>query len=112
MFIDCCNQVELVPVDLCVNSLLQSAYDVALHSYEKLPVYNFVTDRNNLITLRKYTDLFMTHSADYPQSKCIWYPTFLMIRNEYLMLIVRFFYHTLPAIVMDLGLTLCGRKPM
>jgi alcohol-forming fatty acyl-CoA reductase len=111
LYIDRHNRSELVPVDYCVNSLLQGAYDVAKNSYEEPPVYNFVSAKNNPITWQKYTDLASYYGMEFPPSNGIWYYTLTMTQNRFLVTILTFLYHTLPGALMDFGLIICGKKP-
>jgi alcohol-forming fatty acyl-CoA reductase len=111
MHIDSNKRAELVPVDYCVNSLLQGAYDVAKNSYEEPPVYNYVSAENNPITWQKYTDLASFYAKEFPPSNCIWYLTLTMSQNRFLLPILTFLYHTLPGALVDLGLIICGKKP-
>jgi len=73
---------NIVPVDMTVNALIVSSYDVATkkaqHSasgseqpYE-IPVYNYVSSVQNPLTWGKFTELNIEHGFDYPFSSAIW----------------------------------------
>lgn len=47
---------EIVPVDMCVNALLASAWDLSRNGRSEIPVYNYVTSPENPITWRMYCD--------------------------------------------------------
>lgn len=102
---------EIVPVDMCVNSLLASAWDVANNTYDEAPIYNFVTSTKNPISWQKYCDLGVLHGVKNPLPKTIWYHTFTMSSSFYLVMLLKFFYHILPALAMDGALLLIGKKP-
>lgn len=102
---------EIVPVDMCVNSLISSAWEVGTVHYEEPPVYNYVTSRSNPITWRTYCTLSSTTGKTIPMSKSIWYLTFKMTSNIFLVYLLKFFYHMIPAMIMDAGLLCVGKKP-
>jgi len=105
------NNAELVPVDLCVNSMIASAYDIGTNSYEEPPMYNYVSSQNNPINWHTYTDLASAYGEKVPLSKTAWYYTFKMSNSKLLVTILTFLYHTLPAAIIDFGLFVCGKKP-
>lgn len=105
------NYAELVPVDYCVNSLIASAYDIGVNSYEEPPVYNYVTSPKNPISWQNYTDLASKHGEKVPLMKTAWYYSFTMSSSKALVTLLTFFYHFVPAAIIDLGLFVCGKKP-
>lgn len=105
------NNAEIVPVDLCVNSLIASAYDIGTNSYEEPPVYNYVTSPKNPINWVKYTTLSKMHGERAPLLKCAWYYSFTMSNSKTLVTFLTFLYHFVPAAIVDLGLFVCGKKP-
>lgn len=111
LHIDQYNNAELVPVDLCVNSLLASGYDIGTNSYEEPPVYNYVTSQKNPITWRTYTDLAIEFGESVPLSKTAWYYSFTMSDSKAWVTLLTFFYHFVPAAIVDFGLFVCGKKP-
>lgn len=107
------NHAELVPVDMCVNGILASAYDIA-HNYRNLsepPVYNYVASPQNPITWNDYCKYGIEHGARMPMMKSIWYYTFSMTPSRFLVSILTFLYHILPALLIDTGLVIMQRKP-
>lgn len=107
------NHAELVPVDMCVNGILASAYDIA-HNYRNLsepPVYNYVASPQNPITWSDYTRFGIEHGAKMPMMKSIWYYTFYMTPSRFLVSILTFLYHIMPALLIDTGLVIMQRKP-
>lgn len=105
------NNAEIVPVDLCVNSLIASAYDIGTNSYEEPPVYNYVTSPKNPINWRNYTDLAKSYGEKMPLMKTAWYYSFTMSNSKALVTFLTFLYHFVPAAIVDLGLFVCGKKP-
>lgn len=107
------NHAELVPVDMCVNGILASAYDIA-RNYRNLsepPVYNYVASPQNPITWSDYCKYGIEHGAKMPMIKSIWYYTFYMTPSRFLVSILTFLYHILPALLIDTGLVIMQRKP-
>ena len=105
------NNAEMVPVDLCVNSLIASAYDIGTNSYEEPPMYNYVSSPQNPITWQSYTELASFHGVKFPLSKTAWYYSFQMSNSKTLVTILTFLYHIVPAAIVDFGLFVCGKKP-
>lgn len=105
------NKAELVPVDMCVNSLIASAYDVGINSYEEPPIYNYVSSQTKSISWQNYCDLSRKYGVKAPLLKMAWYFTFKMSSSKSLVTILTFLYHLVPAAIVDTGLFLCGKKP-
>lgn len=107
------NLAELVPVDMCVNGILASAWDIS-ENYKNLsepPVYNYVASPQNPITWSQYCDYGIEHGQKMPLLKTIWYYRFHMTSSRFMTNFLIFFYHTLPALVIDTGMVVMGRKP-
>lgn len=104
-------RANIVPADMCVNSLLATAWDVAEQRYDEPPVYNFVTSEHNPITWRDYCRLSIKHGQKMPLTKSIWHHSFRMSSSRLVVWWLTFFYHIVPAMAMDAGLVLSGRKP-
>lgn len=102
---------ELVPVDLCVNSLIAAAQDIGMNSYEEPPIYNYVTSTKNPISWRMYTDISIEYGKFVPLMKTAWFYSFTMSRSKAWVTILTFFYHVVPAAIVDFGLFVCGKKP-
>ncbi|XP_065355218.1 fatty acyl-CoA reductase wat [Calliphora vicina] len=105
------NKAQLVPVDLCVNALLTSAWDIARNTYDNTPIYNYVPDANNMSTWREYITFGTECGKSLPLRKSIWYPRFTIVPTKFQFYILAFFYHTLPALFMDMLLLVIGKKP-
>lgn len=108
------NFAELVPVDMVCCALLASAWDVSIRRdvYNEPPVYNYVTNTSqNPITWKRYCDLGIKYGSQMPMMKALWYNRFTMTSSIIMLAILSFFYHTIPAFLMDAGLVLTGKKP-
>lgn len=107
------NHAELVPVDMCVNGILASAWDIAnnYRNCSEPPVYNYVASPQNPITWKDYCEYGIEHGRKMPMMKSIWYYRFTMTSSRFLVNILTFLYHTLPALLIDTGLVVMQRKP-
>lgn len=106
------NEAEVVPVDLCVNSLLASAWDVAVSPpYPTPPVYNYVASTQNSISWQRYIELGMAQGNELPILQAVWHYCFTTTSNRYVAYVLTFFYHTVPASLVDGCLTIIGKKP-
>ncbi|KAH8381904.1 hypothetical protein KR009_000914 [Drosophila setifemur] len=105
------NKAHIVPVDMCVNALLASAWDIARNKYETPPIYNYVPDQDNMVTWRRYMEDGFEYGCDIPMRKSIWYPRFTIVPHMWQYHILCFLYHTLPALVMDAIMVIIGKKP-
>lgn len=105
------NNAEIVPVDLCVNAMIASGFDVGTNTHEEPPVYNYVSSQKNPINWKTYTDLATVYGEQVPLMKTAWYYSFTMSNSKALVTLLTFFYHFIPAVIIDLGLFVCGKKP-
>lgn len=105
------NRAEIVPVDMCVNSLIATAYDIGTNTYDEPPVYNYVSSPDNSISWKDYCDISTQHGKYYPLSKMAWYFTFYMSSSKPLVTLLTYLYHLIPAAIVDFGLFLFGKKP-
>lgn len=111
LYINQDNRAELVPVDMCCNSLIASSYDVAVNCYEEPPVYNYVSSSTNSISWKTYCDLCVQNGVQTPLLKSAWYFSLKMSSSKFLVTILVFLYHLLPASLVDFVLLICGKKP-
>jgi alcohol-forming fatty acyl-CoA reductase len=111
MFLNGNNRMEVVPVDLCVNSLLQSAHDVAQKSLQEPLVFNFTTFKGNTISNQKFIDYILLHLKQYPFTKSVWYSRITLTMNPYIYTILNFLNHKIPCCMIDLWMIMSGQKP-
>lgn len=118
------NNAEIVPVDLCVNSLLAAAWDISKKKRQtiiqepnnvdedesEIPIYNFVTANKNKCSWKQYIEHAWEIGQEVPIYKSIWFISFTATDNKLVHTVLWFFYHRLPAFFMDLGLLLLGKK--
>lgn len=126
------NNAELVPVDMCVNSLLAAAWDIAkqnkapvpvpvatlpreplkhVEEYDHdIPIYNYVTANDNKCSWKQYIETAWELGKQVPIQKSIWYISFTTTDSKLVFTLLWFLYHRLPAFFMDLCLLLIGKK--
>uniref|UniRef100_A0A0A1XFL8 Fatty acyl-CoA reductase n=2 Tax=Zeugodacus cucurbitae TaxID=28588 RepID=A0A0A1XFL8_ZEUCU len=105
------NKANIVPVDLSVNALLASAWDIARNTYDTPPIYNYVPDADNMVTWKEYMEYGFEYGCNIPMRKSIWYPRFTIVPWRWQFVILSFLYHTVPAMFMDLSMIVVGKKP-
>ncbi|XP_075145603.1 waterproof [Haematobia irritans] len=105
------NKAHMVPVDLCVNALLTSAWDIARNTYDTPPIYNYVPDSENLSSWREFMEYAIEYGRKLPLRKSIWYPCFTIVSSKWQFSLLSFLYHTLPALFMDMLMLVIGKKP-
>ncbi|XP_050339346.1 fatty acyl-CoA reductase wat-like isoform X1 [Bactrocera neohumeralis] len=107
---------NMVPVDLCVNSIIAAAWDISqkhnIISLEKdIPVYNFCTSKFNQLTWGDFTTKTTKYGLMYPTIKALWYLCYANTPNKFLHLLSIFFLHYVPATIFDVFCMCMGKKP-
>ncbi|KAK7576750.1 hypothetical protein V9T40_013036 [Parthenolecanium corni] len=107
---------DFVPVDIVCNSLIAMPWaeikKKGLHSKDtKMSVYNVALTEHKPITWRDVQETSTKASLVYPFETILWYPTYNLIQeNLFIHKLERFFYHTIPAYVIDCILYVLGKK--
>ncbi|KAG4078765.1 hypothetical protein HA402_015355 [Bradysia odoriphaga] len=108
---------NMVPVDLCVNGIIATAWDVSNRYNTKIsfdhetPVYNFCTSTDNQLTWGDFTIKTTKYGLMYPTLKSIWYLCYANNPNKLMHLLSIFFLHYIPAIIIDAFALMIGKKP-
>lgn len=113
-----CN-ANIVPVDMCVNSMISAAWDVnelfvnAKNNGKRLeiPVYNFESSNDCPITWDYFMNISKAYGMSTPSIRAIWYFCFILEKNFLLYTIYTFLLHTVPAFIVDAVLVCVGKKP-
>ncbi|XP_057663817.1 fatty acyl-CoA reductase wat-like isoform X1 [Diorhabda carinulata] len=119
MYCDGNVNANVVPVDMCVNSMITAAWDVSEKFIEaktqnkeyEIPVYNFESSNECAITWNEFMGTNLKYGVNVPSSRAIWYFCFSLQSNYFLYLLFRFFLHTVPAYIVDGALLCMGQKP-
>ncbi|KOX74314.1 Fatty acyl-CoA reductase 1 [Melipona quadrifasciata] len=105
--------VDLIPVDMTVNSLLASIWDYVAHRETHEPrVYNYGSSDWNPILNKKLEEYEMEVAHAYPLTGMVWYPFLLQIKNFYVFSILFTLFTIIPGILVDLVFLLRWKKPM
>lgn len=105
-------KMDLVPVDIVVNTLITSAWHTAAYRSNSLRVYNCTNGNFNPLTWNLFSELTHKHSINYPSKYVTWYPGFSYRTNRTMHSIYITMYHLIPSAVLDAYLYCTGRKPM
>ncbi|XP_066251790.1 fatty acyl-CoA reductase wat-like isoform X2 [Euwallacea similis] len=110
---------NLVPVDMCVNSLIVIAPKIA-ESFRskmktdrsfKIRVFNYGSTNESLLTWGAVMDYLKYYGLMTPPLKAMWYLVFDIYKYYPVYLLMTVLLHTLPAILMDSVLLCTGQKP-
>lgn len=74
-------------------------------------IYNIVSSPENPIDWQHIYDYSIAVGKIIPPAKGLWIVSFTTTTNEFLHTIMKFFFHLLPAFLMDTYLRAIGKKP-
>lgn len=118
------NQIaDIIPGDFVSNAVIASAWDI--HNQWKNhknangsnkenyspKIYNIVSSSSNPLTWGEFSSYNMTFGRRTPSIKSIWPIMLRLSKNKYEYMILCFFLHIVPAIIIDSLAKLTGRKP-
>ncbi|KAK3928853.1 Fatty acyl-CoA reductase wat [Frankliniella fusca] len=118
-------RADMVPVDMVINNIIAAAWDMGLSKenqqneeakveeseHEADPaVLNFVSSPDSPITWGGFMEL-CAKGVHIPSVRCIWYYDFRVVRNIHLYNVYIMLMHLLPALLVDTGCRLVGKKP-
>ncbi|CAB3379948.1 Hypothetical predicted protein [Cloeon dipterum] len=110
-----CNKqltVDLIPVDLVVNTLLVAAADLQSRENNEIRVYNCTSGTLNPLQWEQLREFSVKAGREVPSKYVQWYPGCTFRINYLMHRLNQIFLHFLPACVLDLGMKLQGLKPM
>lgn len=105
-------KMDLIPVDVVVNSLITAAWHTAAYRSNTMRVYNCTSGQINEITWKRFGDLTQRYSIEYPSKYVHLYPGFSYRTNRIMHWIYSTLFHILPACVIDVFLYCTKNKPM
>ncbi|KAL7300983.1 hypothetical protein TKK_0006260 [Trichogramma kaykai] len=98
---------ELVPVDLTVNALISTAWDVARSKSTAEPnveypkIYNYASTWDEPLTWGKYMDLAFKYGNMKPSKKAFWCYSLTCTKFYWMYYILSFFLHSVPGATVD-----------
>jgi len=102
---------DLIPVDYPINLMIAAAWHTATNKPEDVKVYNCSTGDHNPLTWRRFNEYADVAWRTCPPKDMLWYPTFHCEGNYYKHKISAFFYHYVPAYIIDTLTRIMGKKP-
>lgn len=105
---------NIVPVDVTVNGMIASAWDIYKHKRRKaddMLIYNFVSTADAPLTWREFSYINYPYISEYPLSNSVWYPFYFAAIYKLQFTIFDVILHTIPAIFVDIALLCLGHKP-
>ncbi|KAL1139604.1 hypothetical protein AAG570_006586 [Ranatra chinensis] len=106
------NLVDIIPVDIVVDSLIVAAWHTANYRKSSVTVYNCTSGTLNPIRWHELGNFTLKHAKTTPSKYLQWYPGFTFTTNRFLHYLKDTFLHSMPAFLMDVVLQLQGSKPM
>ncbi|XP_046473320.1 fatty acyl-CoA reductase wat-like isoform X1 [Neodiprion pinetum] len=119
--------VDLVPADMVCNALLACAWETAttdksmrtmirsvrpnFRHFEDIPVYNYVSRPENSITWKRFYNLCNDYSHTKPSYSAIYYNSVALVKSKLVFVILDFFLHLIPALLIDALCRLIGKQP-
>ncbi|XP_048269631.1 putative fatty acyl-CoA reductase CG5065 [Bombus terrestris] len=104
-------RLDVVPVDLVVDTIICAAWHVTLHRDHEVKVYN-CTSNACPPTWGQMQQLVLEHGRKMPLNDTLWYPGCPMTTNKYIFNALSVIPYVLPAYIIDIFLRLRGSKPM
>lgn len=74
------------------------------------PIYNYTNDDENPLIWKQYINAITELGPELPISSMIWFPFMITVAQKWLYNILTIFYHIIPGFIIDLLLTLKGKK--
>lgn len=118
---------NIVPVDMCVNSLIASAWECVLQrnnrqiipktkESEKEPekredpkIYNYISTVEKPLKWGNFKDLIEVHGTSVPTIQCMWYYFLVTTKYRFLSVILTYLLHYLPALLIDFITKVTGK---
>ncbi|XP_059480684.1 putative fatty acyl-CoA reductase CG5065 [Neocloeon triangulifer] len=104
--------VDIIPVDIVVNTLLVAAANLFWHRPEKIQVYNCTTGTLNPLQWEELRRYIVKAGREVPSRYVQWYPGCTFRINFLMHRLTQIFLHFLPAYFLDLIMKFQGLKPM
>ncbi|XP_031331140.1 fatty acyl-CoA reductase wat-like [Photinus pyralis] len=111
---------DIVPADYAINNAIAAAWSVGVEEPEnnvamgdcrKPPIFNYVSTRENPLTMREIMRYGETHFAKYPMKNMLCFYFLTLTSNYYLYITLKLLFHYIPAYIVDFVARLIGKKP-
>ncbi|KAB0791432.1 hypothetical protein PPYR_03232 [Photinus pyralis] len=105
-------EADLVPVDICTNSIILTAWKLGTTAPSGEPlVLNVTMPSENSITWGEALEMGRRHFYNNPFSVCLWYPDGGITSNYWVHAACVLLFHVIPAYLIDFLLILTRGKP-
>ncbi|XP_063620837.1 putative fatty acyl-CoA reductase CG5065 [Cydia splendana] len=103
---------EVIPVDIAINAIIVIAYKIGTQTERspELPVYNITTGDDRDTTWKQVLDNGKATIRKYPFEGPLWYPDGNIRHNKFIHSLCVFFYHLVPAYLIDFLMLIFGQK--
>ncbi|GLH09060.1 uncharacterized protein GBIM_14198 [Gryllus bimaculatus] len=106
------NYIDYVPCDVVVKGIVMCSCEIARKGLGPPLVYNAAQAGMHHITQKRIMDFGIVGCALLPFSDILYYPCGVITSNYLFFLMLFFFFHLVPAVIVDALLSATGRKPM
>lgn len=119
-------EANIVPVDMCVNALIASAWECVLqrNNSQVVPasqesetekpedpkIYNYVSTVEKPLRWGNFKQLIEVHGTSVPTIKAMWYYFLVTTKYRFLSVIFSYLLHYLPALIIDAAAKLTGKE--
>ncbi|EFN87624.1 putative fatty acyl-CoA reductase CG8306 [Harpegnathos saltator] len=103
---------DYIPIDIVVNSLIVAAYSVDRDSDKSLKIYHCTSSTCNPFQWDQVQKEVNIYLHKYPLKSAVWYPYLKLLPSLLLFKISAFFFHFIPAYIMDTITRLTGGRPI
>ncbi|KAI5699456.1 hypothetical protein M8J75_003214 [Diaphorina citri] len=104
--------VDIIPVDLVVNTLISAAWKTGTSQTKELQVYNCSSGHTNPLSWRDLGIMCHKYALKTPSKYIQFYPGFSFRTNRFAHRFCELLYHFLPALLLDIFLQVQKQKPM
>ncbi|KAL1455577.1 hypothetical protein WDU94_009661 [Cyamophila willieti] len=104
--------VDIIPVDLVVNTLISAAWKTGTSDNKELKVYNCSSGHTNPLSWRDLGIMCHKYALKTPSKYIQFYPGFSFRTNRLAHKFCELLYHFLPALLLDIFLQVQKQKPM
>ncbi|XP_045467137.1 putative fatty acyl-CoA reductase CG5065 [Harmonia axyridis] len=104
-------KADIIPVDSTANSIILVGYHLGSHQKTDIQVFNITADKDQRISWGEALNMGKKHFYENPFSICLWYPDGSIKSSYFVHMLAAFFFHTIPAYLIDFLMVLIRRKP-
>jgi len=104
--------MDLIPVDIVVNTIITAAWHTVANRSNTMRVYNCTSGNVNSVIWKDYGEMTTRHAIEYPSKYISWYPGFAYRTNRIMHWVIVALFHIAPACFLDVILYCTKQKPI